>query len=339
MPISRGWSGAGIGIALEDAFGTAEAAAEVWLRVEKENLKQNLVPRRRRNIFPGAAAGAAAVAAFPKAARYHGMSIPGGQVTTELVYEGLDRLFYNFFGNPATTNDGAAAYTHIFPNAVDQPTKPGLTIWADRDTSDLLIGGGCLTNLSMTIVPEEASSLVFDVVGNNSTFSTTGLAPTFDAAEVVVVDFHWKAEISVNAGAYAEVDFDAFNWSYNKNLRLVSAHDAENPGIRLPIRLGYPTIAGTLARYYENATYYNEYAALDELGIKLTADGQVIAGTGSTHYQMIIEFKNAIVQDTGPITDDAGPRVETLAFEADTDGTSPGVILTTINEDAAAWAT
>lgn len=326
---SRGWNGAGIGVGIETTFGTPVAAGN-WLKVEKENLKENKVPRRRRSIHP--VATAAAQAAHPQVARYFGMNVPGGTITLEGVYEGLDRLLYHFFGAPTQTNDGFGAYTHTYPNSVDFPAKPGLTIIADRDTTSLTLAGAFVQSMQFTVVPEEAMQIVATVASQKSTFSGAGVSPSFPSQEYFIEDYQTKLQISVNEGAYADLEFDGFQLAYGKNLRMVPAHDGATAGVRQPIRSGYPAISGQVARLYQNATYYDEYAALDNLGLKLVCTATAIAGIGTTVYACSIEMKACIVMDTGPVTDDEGPRVETIDFEVDTNSTNAAVIVVTTNE-------
>lgn len=326
---SRGWNGAGIGVGIESGFGTSVAAGN-WLKVEKENLKENKVPRRRRSIHP--VATAAAQAAHPQVARYFGMNIPGGTITLEGVYEGLDRLFYHFFGAPSQSDDGNAAYTHTYPNAVDLPAHPGLTLIADRDTTSLTLAGAFIQSMQFTVVPEEAMQIIATVASQKSAFSGAGVSPSFPSEEYFIEDYQTKLQVSVNEGAYADLEFDGFQLTYGKNLRMVPAHDGATAGVRQPTRAGYPAIAGQFARLYQSTTYYDEYAALDNIGLKLVCAATAIAGTGSTVYGFSIEMKACIIQGTGPETDDEGPRVETIDFEADTNSTNPAVIVVTTNE-------
>lgn len=333
---SRGWNGAGIGIGLETTYGTDPGSSDVWLKIVKESLKENKVPRRRRSIIP--VATAAAQAAFPKSGRFHGLNIPGGDIEFEGLYQGFDRLLYNLFGDPAIT-DADSAYTKVFPNAVDQPTKPGLTFTADRDSTSLKVKGGVVEAAQFTIVPEEAMQIVLSIIGQTSAFSGSGVTPSWLSEEHFIEDHHALLEVSVDGGAYAELEFDGFNVKYEKNLRKVPVHDGSVNGIRQPIRIGYPKIAGQVARLYQNATYYDEYAALDELGLKLTCESSAIAGTGSAPYKLIIELKNCMITDTGPVTEDEGPRAEVIDFEVDTDASTAAMIVTTVNEDDGTWAT
>lgn len=338
MTKSYGWNGAGVGVSLESTYGTDGGAPIVWIPVESEDILIDDPMKPARTILPVAAA---VQAARDRRMRYLGIPVIGGPMVCEAMYEHLDTLFHNFFGL-STQSAVAPKFSHVYPPSagmVDLPSaNPGLTLNVDKDTDPLEVLGGFIDRITFELIGEERPKITFEIGGQF--YSMPGdLTPSWPSGfdgryieghEIVVaLDFD-------DAGTYAKAfEADGFSLTLDKKMRRAPAHDGSTRGIRQPIREGYLEATGTLARLWDDATdTWAEFRAGDTIGIKLTATKE----DGAVDYSFVIEMGSCFIESTGLVTPGEGPRVETLNFSADTDGTNPAVKITTVNnDDQTAW--
>lgn len=330
MANSFGWDGAGVGLKLETTYGTEAGVAgtmTIWTRIESEGVLVDDPPKRRRTIFPSSAAYRGT---FPTTGRYQGIPAIGGPIVLEGVYQGLDHLFHDFFGR--STQTGTGPYTHQYNgtvegNLVTANTKPSVSFLLDRDDTSLMVLGGKVEQLDFEVVPEEAMKVTATVFGQTGT-AGTGVAPSF-ATQTFIEDH--ECVLYVDTGSEAAIDMDGYKLTLKKAFRKVPAHDGTNRQIRQPIVEKIVEISGQFVRLWDGNAVYTKFRAGTHIGIRLTA-------TDSTN-TFELDIDNAAIMKTGPETADEGPRVETVDFEADTDGSTIPVKLKTVNsDDESSWA-
>jgi len=331
--------GAGLGWGRETTWGTEVAReANLWVPVVREDVKFRRPLLKRSAIFcRGNAPG------FHRSARHAGVADVVGNLTMEFNYDGLNALLCNYFGD-ATVTEPVASTAWQFAYGDDVEPGHSLTMELLRHQNSLELYGVDLTTMRIAVADPNPLQIIFGLMAKNAEKQASAPEPSW-VTDLPALTQHLKLEVDVGGG-YVALDFDDFSLEGDRRLGRRQAHDGSSLTIRRPHREGFANWRGTVSRLYgEQDTgvfgvddIYDEFLAGQTTGIamKFTATGALISG--STYYKLTIEMPNVVMLDTGPITEDEGPRKEMIEFEADADSDDKAVEVTVVcTEDPSLW--
>ena len=256
-----------------------------------------------------------------------------GDITMEVVTNGMGRHFRNLMGGTPTIAQQAATTAYLQTHTLGSLTGKSLTIQKQlRDESDTVVGTftnhGCkYTSGEFSIDKKGKLMLSVSVDGEDVDTTTAAAAPSLTATKT----FHYR-QGALTIGGSAAALVQSASVKVDRNMDTDRFH-LGNSGVKAePLVNDFPDITGSLSAEFASLTYYNLFADDTPAALVLTFTGDVISGA----YNEKLTITLPEIRLTGETPKVGGPGLILVdhPFEAQWDGSAADMTLEYTSTDS-----
>lgn len=249
--------------------------------------------------------------------------VVGGDIVTELFFEGHERLLRQVFGKVETSIvEAGKVWDHVFTPFSPVPT--GLTLEVNRDVGSFVYPGGKINMLALSMVLDQVFRATYSVGAADEEVAVAS-SPNFPAE--LLPSFH-AAELKVDNIAE---DVNDFNVSLNNNLGF-ERYKLNALVMKEPVRNALGAVEGAFTGDFADLRQYTKFTSRTPVAVKLTVLGDLIPTTAH-YYTITVEIPRAVYEGETPGVDGPGIIGQNFPFKgyASEDLATPPIRMTIRN--------